>query len=229
MTQPYDRALPGEVSPITVHIDRWRTALPPDAWPDGFPDTGLVWRRDVFAVAQAWHAGRSSTRQLLVAVLMWGYGPIGYGPWRTLRSLEADPDGKRLAYALEGLRAPVRDEETLRIAYQRLRDPKESRLPRLGPALFTKLLYFAGYRRAAAGGAPGPGTTALGDGQLQPLILDPAVARQLPAEAGVRRGAGWLPAEWLAYLHWAADQARRRGVEPDEVEMAVSQGRFTHD
>ncbi|MGK5738573.1 hypothetical protein [Micromonospora sp. URMC 103] len=237
MTQSTNPALPREPAPVTVRIDRWLTVLPPDAWPVGFPKTGAVWRRDVFAVADAWRAGEASPRQLLSAVLMWGYGPIGYGPWRAARSLEADPEGKRVAYALADLRVPELDEDVLRTAYRRLRDPKESRLPRLGPAMVTKLLYFAGYRR---GGAPGSaaGAVAAGTvaaaaavapgaavaGHLQPLILDSVVARRLPAEAGVRRESGWVSEEWLAYLRWAADQAHRRGVEPDEVEMAVAQG-----
>ncbi|RKN58191.1 hypothetical protein D7193_06275 [Micromonospora costi] len=220
---------------MAVQVGRWRTALPPDAWPAGFPETGVVWRRDVFAVADAWRAGEAGPRQLLSAVLMWGYGPIGYGPWRAARSLEADPDGTRLAYALEGLRAPaVPHEDVLRTAYQRLRDPKESRLPRLGPGMVTKLLYFAGYRR------PGTGDTATrsggfdsrsgslaGGAGLQPLILDTVVARGLPVEAGVRRESGWVAEEWLAYLRWAAEQARRRGIDPEQVEMAVLHGQLT--
>ncbi|MGW4294252.1 8-oxoguanine DNA glycosylase OGG fold protein [Micromonospora chersina] len=212
MSQPPSPALPGEPKPVTVHIEKWRAALPPDAWPDRFPEVGPVWRRDVFTVAEAWRAGEASPRQLLSAVLMWGYGPIGYGPWRAARSLEGDPDGKRLTHTLEGLRTPALDEDALRAAYQRLRDPKESRLPRLGPTLFTKLLYFAGYRR----GAPG----------RQPLILDSVVRRRLPVDAGVRRESGWMSEEWLAYLGWAADQAHRQGIEPDEVEMALFHDRW---
>ncbi|MEW2328249.1 hypothetical protein AB0880_10615 [Micromonospora chersina] len=109
MSQPPGPALPGEPKPVSVHIEKWRAALPPDAWPDGFPEVGSVWRRDVFTVAEAWRAGEAGPRQLLGAVLVWGYGPIGYGPWRATRSLEGDSDGKRLAYALEGLRAPAPD------------------------------------------------------------------------------------------------------------------------
>ncbi|WP_433316298.1 hypothetical protein ACQP0U_05410 [Micromonospora sp. CA-269861] len=203
--------LPGERTPVTVNVDRWRAGLPPDVWPDILPASGEVWRRDVFAVADAYRAGSASPRHLLTAVLAWGYGPIGYGPWRAARSLAADPDGKRLAYALEEVSGPASDEEALRTAYRRFRDPDHARLPWLGPGLFTKLLYFAGYRRGAGG--------------VQPLILDRVVASQLPAEAGVGRRNGWSSEEWLAYLRWAAGQARARGVEPDEVEMAVSRAR----
>lgn len=215
MTVTTTDALPGELVGITVHIDRWRPALPSDAWPEGFPETGVVWRRNVFAVADAWRAGDATPRQLLTAVLMWGYGPIGYGPWRTARSLDGDPDGTRLAHALDPLRAPIPDEEVLRTAYRRLRDPGESRLPRLGPAFFTKLLYFAGYRRGAGG--------------LQPLILDSVVARRLPPGSGVTRPSAWGPEEWLSYLRWAGDQAQRRGIEPEEVELALFHDRWAPD
>ncbi|MET8257121.1 hypothetical protein [Micromonospora sp. NPDC005205] len=203
--------LPGERAPVTVRVDRWRAGLPPDAWPEGFPATGEVWRRDVFAVAEAYRAGSASPRQLLTAVLAWAYGPIGYGPWRAARSLDADPEGKRLAYALEEVSTPAPDEEALRTAYRRFRDPAHARLPWLGPGLFTKVLYFVGYRRGVGG--------------VQPLILDRVVAGQLPAEAGVGRRNGWSSEEWLAYLRWAAGQARVRGVEPDAVEVAVAPDR----
>ncbi|MCG5460218.1 hypothetical protein MED01_000082 [Micromonospora sp. MED01] len=199
--------LPGERAPVRVNMDRWRAGLPPDAWPEGLPPTGELWRRDVFAVADAHRAGSASPRHLLTAVLAWAYGPIGYGPWRAARSLDADPHGKRLAYALEEVSTPAPDEDALRTAYRRFRDPDHARLPWLGPGLCTKVLYFVGYRRGAGG--------------VQPLILDRVVASQLPAEAGVGRRNWWSSEEWLAYLRWAAEQARIRGVEPDAVEMAV--------
>ncbi|MFY1619551.1 hypothetical protein [Micromonospora sp. WMMD736] len=201
------QSLPGE-RPIVVRVDRWRAGLPADAWPDDFPVSGEVWRQDVFAVAEAYRAGSASARQLLAAVLMWGYGPIGYGPWRAARSLGGDPTGERLTSALEDISVP--GEVALRTAYRRFRDPAQARLPWLGPAFFTKVLYFAGYRRGVGG--------------VQPLILDRVVADRLPAEAGVTRRNGWSSDEWLAYLRWAAGQAQRRGVEPDAVELALFQG-----
>ncbi|MFF5052131.1 hypothetical protein ACFY1S_02950 [Micromonospora sp. NPDC000663] len=196
-----------EEAPVTVRVDRWRAGLPPDAWPDMLPASGVIARRDVFAVADAYRAGSASARQLLTAVLVWAYGPIGYGPWRAARSLDADPAGNRLAYALE---ESASSEDALRTAYRRLRDPDQARLPWLGPGLFTKVLYFAGYRRGAGG--------------VQPLILDRVVASRLPAEAGVRRRNGWSVEEWLAYLRWASERARAEGVEPDAVEMALRRG-----
>ncbi|MFG1913935.1 hypothetical protein [Micromonospora sp. NPDC048898] len=121
----------------------------------------------------------------------------------------ADPDGKRLAYALEEVSTPAPDEAALRTAYRRFGNPDQARLPWLGPGLVTKVLYFVGYRRGVGG--------------VQPLILDRVVASLLPAVAGVGRRNGWSAEEWLAYLRWAAEQAQARGVEPDAVEMAVAQ------
>ncbi|NYH45191.1 hypothetical protein HNR22_004918 [Micromonospora jinlongensis] len=203
-------ALPGEQAPAIVNADRWRAGLPSDAWPDTLPASGKIWRRDVFAVADAYRAGSASPRHLLTAVLVWAYGPIGYGPWRATRSLDADPEGKRLAYALEEVAAPTPDEAALRTAYRRFVDPDHARLPWLGPGLFTKVLYFVGYRRGVGG--------------VQPLILDRVVAGLLPAEAGVGGRNGWSSEEWMAYLRWAAEQARVRAVEADEVEMTVAGG-----
>jgi hypothetical protein len=207
-----DLTVPGEAAPITINVGRWREALPPDAWPPDFPMTGDVWRRDVFAVADAYRAGTASARQLLTAVLAWGYGPIGYGPWRANKSLDGDPDGKRLAYALEETVVAAPDEEALWTAYRRFRDPRHARLPWLGPGFFTKILYFVGYRRGVGG--------------VQPLILDRLVAGRLPSEAGVSRRSGWLAEEWFAYLRWAAEQAQSRGIEAEAVEMALSHDRW---
>ena len=87
----------------------------------------------------------------------------------------------------------------------------------LGPAFFSKLLYFAGYRRDRRG--------------VQPLILDAVVSRALPEAAGPARNRrwGWRAAEWMDDLRWAADQARRSvfGGEPERVEMALFAGLWT--
>jgi len=98
-------------------------------------------------------------------------------------------------------------------AYQQFRST--AHLRGLGPAFFTKILYFAGYR-------PGGG--------VQPLILDRVVAGRLPADAGPanRYRTGWTSAAWQAYLVWAAEEARRPEYhnEPDRVEIALFTGRW---
>jgi hypothetical protein len=216
MTAP-ENALPGEPGPITVPLGRYRSQLPADTWPAGLPDVGVLWRRDVFAIADAWRAGTSTAQQLTVAALLWGFGPTAYGPHRTQQILAGDPDGARLEAALAPLRAGHLDADQLREVYVTLHRGQRHHVRGLGPAFYTKLIYFAGYHRGAGG--------------VQPLILDKQVALRLPDDAGPagRRTTGWRSAEWLAYLLWAAEQAQRPafGSEPEQVEMALFSGRWT--
>lgn len=90
------------------------------------------------------------------------------------------------------------------------------RLPWLGPAFFTKILYFGGYRRTSGG--------------IQPLILDRRVAARLPPDAGTAHlfAGGWSSSAWRDYLAWAAEQSTHPDFdgEPDAVEMALFSGRW---
>jgi hypothetical protein len=196
-----ERRLPGEVGAIRVDTAAWRATLPDDAWPDGFPN-GTVWRRDAFDVADRRRDGDATGRQLLAAALMWGYGRIGYGRWRAAGTFATPDLDARLATALAPLRDPAPDREALRASYVAFRDPGVARLRRLGPAFFTKVIYFAGYRRGVGG--------------VQPLILDARVARNLPAGLGIpfgRRGGFWRSAAWLTYLDWPPSRRARTRSE----------------
>jgi len=169
VSAPDGLALPGELGPITVPIARFRDRVPDDAWPP-LPEGGVLWRRDVFAVADAWRNGTCSSRQLTAVTLMWGFGRTAYGPYRTGVVLSGDPDGARLDIGLEPLRAAHLSENDLRAIYVSFCNRQAADVRGLGPAFFTKLLYFAGYRR--------------GTGGVQPLILNKIVAQRLPDEAG---------------------------------------------
>jgi hypothetical protein len=70
--------------------------------------------------------------------MAWGYGRVGYGPFRVRRLLDASPNAGALLQAAARKAAegrPVR-------AYACLGDHGTARLPRLGPAFGTKFLYF---------------------------------------------------------------------------------------
>lgn len=207
------KALPGEVHTIKVDVDRWRHGLPEDAWPEGFATGAKVWRRDVFDVADRWRLGAASALQLTSAVLAWGHGITGYGRSRAAHVLNQDPEGVRLSASLKGLRQESPSEADLLEAYKQF-FAGPNHLERLGPAFFTKIIYFAGYRRGAGG--------------VQPLILDRIVAGRLPDKAGAanRYSWGWFPNTWLDYLRWAAKQSARAeyNSEPDHVEMDLFNG-----
>ncbi|UOZ05745.1 hypothetical protein [Amycolatopsis sp. WQ 127309] len=205
-------ALSGKPKAITVDPSRWAARLPSGAWPDEFALSGQVWRADVFALAQRWRSGEVASVQFAAGVLAWGYGIRGYGPHRTNKILRHEQAADHLDTALAGLRADLVPLATLLDCYEQLRTT--AKLKGLGPAFFTKILYFAGYRR--------------GHGGPQPLILDSVVAAQLPPEAGAARrfSHGWSTGTWRDYLLWAAEQAGRTeyGGEPDRVEMALFTG-----
>ncbi|MCA1706028.1 MAG: hypothetical protein LC808_23320 [Actinobacteria bacterium] len=165
----------------------------------------------MFAVADAWHDGTCSSREVTAATLMWGFGPTPYVPYRTGVILGGDPDGARLDIGLEPLRAAHLSDDDLRAVNVSFCRWQPAHVRGLGPAFFTKLLYFAGYRR--------------GTGGVQPLILGKVVAQRLPDEAGParRKTYGWRSTEWLEYLHWAAvkSQSPEYGGEPECVEMRL--------
>jgi hypothetical protein len=210
------KALPGEVRAITVDIGRWRPALPESAWPEGFAADSTVWRQDVFDVAERWRRREATALQLASAALAWGFGVTGYGRWRTRSVFGQDPGGLRLADSIGGLRGECPTEADVLDAYERFfKGP--GHLAGLGPSFFSKIIYFAGYRRGAGG--------------VQPLILDKVVAGRLPGEAGAanRYDSGWWPSTWRDYLYWAAKQATRPEYngEPDHVEMDLFNGIWT--
>lgn len=197
---------PQKYEPFPFPVARWQDYVPTAFWP--LPEgQDRIARRDVFAVATRWRSGDVDPRTLLVATMLWGYATVGYGPWRTGEMLASDPDGERLTANLAPLRHERPTDADLHAAYRGFAEGAP--LAWLKHSFFTKLLYFAGYRRGVGG--------------IQPLILDRLVASVLPAEAGAARGRGglWTYAEWRAYLAWAADSAG--GGEPDAVEMELFQ------
>jgi hypothetical protein len=85
----------------------------------------------------------------------------------------------------------------------------------LGPAFFTKVLYFAGYESAA--------------GAYRPLILDSVVSRALRstgADGIMWPDHGWTTKVYGRYLSIVHEHAQAVGVLPDRVEAALfSRGR----
>lgn len=174
---------------------RWKRLLPDSAlWPAELDGSTVVTRETVFAVC-----GNGNVTRGLVAACVWGAGTGAQSVYRRVKVFthnEPDVLGFRLAAALEVLResGPV-------AAYDALRG--RLRISYLGPAFFTKFLYFAGYD---SGSEP------------RPLILDRFVARGLGA--GWPR-AGWTSAQYGEYLRHVHAWAQESGAAPDAVELAL--------
>lgn len=203
-----------EQRPHRVDPDRHAVKIVPadwasfPGWPKALGDQASVtWlsRGRVFEVAeQAYAAGE--WLPLLVASYAWGQGRNGYGPHRLAKVLGANPD--KVEGALQNSVAKLQTEGSVE-AYKALRGT----VTWLGPAFFTKFLYFAG---RIAHPAKGP----------SPLILDGRVASSirgiaedvyssadLPDPGGLAAwlwpNAGWSPYRYGVYLDWAQKVTRQ--------------------
>ncbi|MDH6464328.1 hypothetical protein M2302_004526 [Micromonospora sp. A200] len=147
----------------------------------------LVSRGDVTGVARQCRE-RGDWLPLLVTSFAWGWGTRSIGPtrlsWvfhgsRRIRALPTVEIGSRLAAAVN-----VLDRQSAEAAYRWLL--KDGHIPALGPAFFTKFLYFA----SRAGG-----------GRYPALILDARLARRMQwfweRRAGEEYAVGGQAARWL--------------------------------
>jgi hypothetical protein len=175
------------------------------AWHDlpGLPDPilsrGRNTRGDVLDIGERVRAEGLSHVVLLAASFAWGTGMTGYGP-RRYREI-VDAAGARLELSLYGGYEPD----------HRARPGQDpwSRLHKLGPAFFTKFLYF---------GVPGA------------LILDNRVACAVHERSRLphlvtadRRSIAWTPYRYAVYLHWMRQTAQTAGVRPETVELTLFQ------
>ncbi|WP_037623056.1 hypothetical protein [Streptomyces aureus] len=208
---------------------RWAQIAP---WPKALAHTSAsgdaaVSRAEVAsAVANALQ--REAFREALVATYVWGKGkrgtPGGSGPAALYKILTFDGLDTALAAAVTALREHGAPE-----AYAALR----GQVLGLGPAFFTKFLYFTG---TAVPPAHGP----------RPLILDRVLARRLrQIAAAVGRESGhdpdgsiatwvwsdsnWTPHRYRVYLSFmraaagqlAAHEGWPSGASPDLLECAL--------
>ncbi|MFF0483594.1 hypothetical protein [Streptomyces sp. NPDC004435] len=201
----------------------WKAVAP---WPGTFADraaaeSASVSRAEVMAAVRA--AERSENwAEAFVATQVWGYGDRGYGPHRTCQVL-----------ARPGVEAVLTEAVSLLVdrgavaAYERL-----DTLHGLGPAYFTKFLYFAGQ---ALSDMKGP----------RPLILDSVLAgvlRRHATKVGLAAGyewseriarwiwrrSGWSSHRYDVYLRWmyaANEQLEAASIDwpaaPDVLELAL--------
>jgi hypothetical protein len=192
----------------------WEKYVPVELWPSGL--TGLpsstdrpgyqrINRQDVFALAA------DNTPQgrvgLLLGAYIWGTGPSAFLVGRRARTFtrtDIDEIGQRLQ-AVDRLLAS----EGPIAAYASLTRGAPNSIRFLGPAFFTKYMYFAAGH--------------LTDVSPSPLILDRKVARALrKAHAGWSIGThGWSADTYGRYLDYAHGLAVRQRVSPGAVELAL--------
>ncbi|MDT0212485.1 hypothetical protein Q9R29_01180 [Rothia sp. ARF10] len=234
-------------------VDAQPAKVRPDSWSDllgalgdrrdQVAKSGKISRRDVFDVARQSHSSHEWT-SLLIASYIWGQGPNGYGPHRLRQILMSAPrEGRHLEVCLREAVAAMHSGASVD-GYRRLRGA----VPGLGPAFFTKFLYFAA-AASAAGGTPIPPDSQ----KPAPLILDAVVAKQVRAVVEARCAAplqrlagrgdeaaplaawlwsdsGWTPHRygvWLTFAQSATQQLQQEipawPGRTDVFELAVFQ------
>ncbi|MFF1945132.1 hypothetical protein ACFVWF_23685 [Rhodococcus qingshengii] len=188
--------------------DRWKKLIPQQsAWPAELDACSMVgrWpyvdRRQVFDVARRVGSGSddpTGATQLYVAAAVWGTGTSALDVSRRIKVLKEPDVDMHLAAALKILQVegPVS-------AYRSLSIGGSHRVKNLGPAFFSKFLYFAGFDAK---------------GYMQkPLILDQHVARSLNV---------FTNSEWSTAGPWSTEQYARY---LDHVDDWASQWDTSHD
>jgi hypothetical protein len=180
---------------------RWLSHFPAHAGTiRGMPQ--LLDRQSVRVIASHAADGSTQAEAALVATMAWGFGSVGYGPFRTERMLRATPDA---ATRLRNVAASIRDEGAL-AAYARL--ASDCRIKGLGPAFGTKFLAFS----QPAGHSP------------VALIHDELVSRWLAREGRSDLSqTGWSTSTYAAYLDQMHRWADAIKEDPETIEYLIFQ------
>ena len=148
--------------------------------------------------------------------MIWGYGPVGYGAWRTMRVLESNEAApERLAEAAR----VVDDDEDGTAGFRNIAGRP---LRTFGVAFGTKYLYFLSLASASKRGWT--------DGTSVAPVLDDVVRRWVLAHTGTQlRIDRWHIASYETYLKlldgWGVELQLRR----DEVEELIFRSQITQD
>ena len=141
----------------------------------------------------------AATRALL-AVLAWGFGTRGYGPYRVRRILGPATSPPRLVRVASALATGVLP------AYEAMATWRDSRIAFLGPAFGTKYLYFCQPEAS----------------DPRALILDRFVADWLAHWTELRLDPWtWSTASYGSYLNQMNAWAAEAGCEPDDLERLM--------
>jgi Putative 8-oxoguanine DNA glycosylase OGG-like protein len=190
--------------------------------PDVILNRGQITRGDVLDIGERVRAGDCSPVVLLAASFAWGTGTTGYGPRRYREIVDAagamlEPS---LRQALDAIYQDPRSSDPVAGYAQLYGGCKSghraqagqapwSRLHKLGPAFFTKFLYFAV-----------PGALVL-DNRVANAVYERSGLPHLVAAGG--RSVAWTPYRYAVYLHWMQRTARTIGTRPEMLEFTLFQ------
>lgn len=193
---------------------RWRSAGQPAqetpwsraAWQSAFPQYAdylvslpeRVTRSDVIERCRDAHGSPEAAVRGFLAAMVWGYGPVGYGPYRTARVLSENPGAARVLADVAG-RARA---EGGPAAFEWL---ARHRLRYLGVAFATKYLFFCAV-----------------DGDGEPAaVLDRVVRGWLARQAGWQPRLDWQVEDYRRYVTVITDWASTLDLSPSDIEWLI--------
>ncbi|MCW3817873.1 hypothetical protein ONA91_25825 [Micromonospora sp. DR5-3] len=141
--------------------------------------------------------GEDAAVQAFVTAMVWGYGPVGYGAFRTARVLRENHDAPRI---LREVASKTRRDGGAE-AFEWL---KQHRLRYLGVSFATKYLFFSSGAEASPA-----------------LVLDQRVQRWLWQHADCHFSLNWNVEDYRRYLCLVTKWARELELRPDEVEYLM--------
>ena len=178
-------------------------------------------RGELFAMAPASSGSDEDVATFLFHVLAWGSGTSHRQNRKRTASIADASEGATRINLLREAAAEVRrgGPEAARLAYSSLIRRGGGVIPGLGPAFFTKFLYFAG-----AGKPTNPC-----------LILDARVSKSLHGagwdtlprhrtKSGWSYSANWYTDTYVSYCETLSRWAAENNARPDEIERALFEG-----
>jgi hypothetical protein len=173
----------------------WQTSLPGHS--ELFARLPNPISRASVAIEASVLTAESDAARVFVAAMVWGYGRVGYGPFRTARVLAENLDApSKLLEAANRVRGEGGPQAFAWLA--------KNRLNWLGVAFATKYLFYCS----------GPGATPA-------LVLDRLVQGWLRQHADWSVRLDWHVGDYQRYVHTVVDWATELDVAPSEVEYLM--------
>ncbi|MEQ3553909.1 hypothetical protein WIS52_25830 [Pseudonocardia nematodicida] len=194
--------------PMRWNLATWSKWMDTDLLPS---QTLSIDRAGATSVAASAVDGEDAALRAFVTAMIWGYGPIGYGGWRTQRVLNLA--GHR-AGALFREVAEVAAEKGPRDAYAAM---AQAPLTYLGEAFGTKYIYFC--------------TAAVRDRHRDRTapVLDNVVRHWFARHTGIRMSGAWSTREYFGYLDCLESWGDELGVPSDTVEELIFRSQVSDD
>ena len=197
---------------VSYNVDAWRRLFAGDpdleALAARYPRT--LSRADVAGIARAALQGATPIRRAFLASMIWGYGTVGYGAFRTARMLRTPDALGQLDRAAAATTAGRLGEAVERFGLQGC-----------GLAFVSKFVYFVGM---ASEERPLP---VILDARVEAALTTLGVdLTQLARSRGPHAGPRWslTTRRYLTYVDLVDNWARQLACRPDQIEMALFNG-----